>query len=205
MNARRGCGCGCGGVLVVLIVLVAAGYFFVVRPITNFVNSWQVPIQSAGQPVPAPSGNINAALSRSEVEKFVRVRRLERAALGSSFTSAQTILNDVQNGQTPSFWQIAGAMRDLGSSVGAARQAQVAGLVKENLSRERYNVIASGVNRALGVPSIDFGKIASDVQSGRVPDINTSVTTTPDPQVVRLIAPFKTELSATAALGLLGL
>lgn len=203
MNARRGCGCGCGGLLVVMIALVAAGYFFVYRPIINFVDGWRVPARSAQ--LPRPSGNLNAPISRSEVEQFVRVRRLERKALGGSFSSAQSILNDIQNGQTPSFWQFAGAMRDLGTSVGAARQAQVAGLIGQNLSRERYNVIAAGVNRSLGVPEVDFGKIASDIKSGRVPDIDTSVSTGADPQTVKLIEPFKTELTATAALGLLGL
>ena len=203
MNLRRGCGCGCGGLVVVLLALVAAGYFFVYRPIVNFVDGWRVPAQSAQ--LPRPSGNVNAPISRSEVEKFVRVRRLERTALGSSFGSAQTILNDIQNGQTPNLWQITGAVRDLGTSVGAARQAQVAGLIRENLSRERYNVVAQGVGQALGVPNIDFGKIASDIQGGRLPDINTSVTNSADPQTVKLIEPFKTELTATAALGLLGL
>ena len=98
-----------------------------------------------------------------------------------------------------------GVLRDLGSSVGQARAAQTAGLVREQLSRERYNVIRDGVNRALGVPDIDFGQIATELQGGKVPDFSTTLSAAADPKTTALIQPFKSELTATAALGLLGL
>ncbi len=203
MNARRGCGCGCGGFVVLILALLAAGYFLVYRPVTVFLSGWRVPAQAAQ--IPAATGNVQAPLTRSDVQKFVRIRRDERAALGSSFTSVQNTFQSLQNGQTPTFWQVTGVLRDLGSSVGQARAAQVQGLVREQLSRERYNVIAGGVNRALGVPDIDFGKIASQLQGGKLPDFGNAVNTGTSPQTTALIQPFKTELTATAALGLLGL
>ncbi|WP_161881204.1 hypothetical protein [Deinococcus alpinitundrae] len=203
MNARRGCGCGCGGFVVLMVALLAAGYFLVYRPVTVFLSGWRVPAQT--QQIPAASGNVQAPLTRSDVQKFVRIRRDERAALGSSFTSVQNTFQSIQNGQTPTFWQVTGVLRDLGRSVGQARAAQVQGLTREQLSRERYNVIAGGVNRALGVPDIDFGKIASELQGGKLPDFGNTVSTGASPQTTALIQPFKTELTATAALGLLGL
>ncbi|AWN22693.1 hypothetical protein DKM44_05135 [Deinococcus irradiatisoli] len=205
MNARRGCGCGCGGLVVLLLALAAAAYFLVYRPVTVFLNGWRAPAQTSSTAVPAAGGNVNAPLARSDVQKFVRIRRDERAALGSSFASVENTFQRLQDGQTPGLWQVTGVLRDLGNSVGQARAAQTAGLAREQLSRERFNVIAGDVNRALGVPDIDFGKIASDVQRGRVPDFDTAVRTQASPQTKALIEPFKSELTATAALGLLGL
>ncbi|GAA4023082.1 hypothetical protein GCM10022631_42150 [Deinococcus rubellus] len=189
--------------MVLLLALLAAGYFLVYRPVTVFLSGWRIPAQSAQ--IPAASGNVQSPLTRSDVQKFVRIRRDERAALGSSFTSVQNTFQSIQNGQTPTFWQVTGVLRDLGSSVGQARAAQVQGLVREQLSRERYNVVRDGVNRSLGVPDIDFGKIASELQGGKVPDFGNTVKLDASPQTTALIQPFKTELTATAALGLLGL
>ncbi len=202
MRGRRGCGCGCGGFVVLLLALVAAGYFFVYRPVTVFLSGWKVPAQTSQ--LPATSGNLQAPLTKSDVQKFVRIRRDERVALGSSFASVQNTFQSIQSGQTPSFWQVTGVLRDLGRSVGQARAAQTAGLVREQLSRERYTVIRDGVNRALGVPDINFGQIATEVQGGKVPDFNTALSAA-DPKTTALIQPFKSELTATAALGLLGL
>ena len=210
MNARRGCGCGCGGFVVLLVALLAAGYFLIYRPVTVFLSGWRVPAQSQSAQtqsaqIPAASANVQAPLTQRDVQKFVRIRRDERAALGSSFTSVQNIFQSLQNGQTPTFWQATGVLRDLGRSVGQARAAQVQGLVREQLSRERYNVIRDNVNRALGVPDIDFGKMASELQGGKLPDFSKTVKLGAAPQTTALIQPFKTELTATAALGLLGL
>ncbi len=187
------------------LALLAATYVLVYRPVTVFLDGWRAPGPAAGVSAPAVSGNVQAPISKTEIQKFVRIRRSERAALGSSFASVQTTFQRLQNGQTPSLWQITGVLRDLGGSVGQARAAQTAGLQREQLSRERFNVIAGGVNRALGVPDIDFGKIASEVQRGRLPDFSTAVNTGASPQTAALIKPFKSELTATAALGLLGL
>lgn len=204
MWGRRGCGCGCGGFVVLLLAVLAAGYFLVYRPVVTFVDGFRTPpIQSAQ--IPAASGNIRAAPSKAEIEKFVRIRRTERAALGSNFGSIQNIFQHLQNGQTPSFWQVTGVLRDVGSSVGAVRAAQTAGLVGEKLSRERYNVLRDNVNRALGLPDVDFGTIAGDLKNGKLPDLNTAVKLEADPKTAALIEPFKKELTATAALGLLGL
>ena len=187
----------------VLLAVVAAGYFFVYRPVSSFVDGWRAPAQSAQ--LPKPSGNVNAPLTVPEVQAFVRVRRKEREALGNSFGSVQSLFRNIQDGQNVGVWQVVGTLRDVGNSLGQTRRAQVDALIKEQLSRERYNAVAAGVNRSLGVPDIDFGRVASDIRSGKVPDINTSVKTDADPRTTKLIEPFKTELSATAALGLLGL
>ena len=199
---RRGLGCGCGGLLVLLVAVVAAGYFLIYRPVAGFLASWQAPPSAQ---VPVSGGNLQAPLTRDEVQKFVRIRRDERSALGSSFTGVQNIFESLQNGQTPNVWQLTTVLREAGASLGQVRSAQTAGLVREKLSRERYNVIRQQVDRALGVPDIDFGTIASDLRGGRLPNVNAVVKSAADPRTVSLVEPFRAELTATAALGLLGL
>lgn len=206
---RRGpsCGCfGCGGsFLLTLAVLAALTWFFLLKPARDFVAGWQMPpAQTQTQPGPAPSANANAPVTRDDVERFVRVRRDVRAALGDSFASAQQLLNDLNNGQNPNVLQVLTVLRETSQSVGKARSAQSAGLTREGMSRERYAAVRSAVNRALGLPSIDLGKVAEALQKGQVPDLTTDVQTA-TPQEKALIAPFSNELKATAAAGLLGL
>ncbi|MCD0167402.1 hypothetical protein IHN58_17290, partial [Deinococcus sp. 12RED42] len=126
------------------------------------------------------------------------------AAMGSSFTGVQQVWTDIQNGQNPNLLQVMTVLRDAGSSVGAARQAQAAALTAEGMTPERYAQVRAGVNRALGVPNIDFAQAAQSLQSGQLPDLNRDVQTG-TAQERALVQPFQKELTDTAALGLLGL
>lgn len=209
MRQQRGPGCGClgcgGSFLVVMVLLVALSWFMVIKPARDFIAGWQAPqTQSQTLPTPPPTGDVNAALNKADVEKFVRIRRKVRDALGSSFTSLQTLLNNMDNGKNPNIMQVMGALKDATASVGQARTAQAAALNSEKMSLERYAVVRAGVNRALGVPNIDFGKVADALQKGQVPDLGQDVQTATE-QEKALIAPFKAELNTTAAAGLLGL
>lgn len=203
---RRGLGCGCfgcgGSFLLVLAVLAGLSWFFVLRPARDFVAGMQAPAQT--QTTPAPTGNINAPLTQADVQKFVRVRRKVAEAMGGSLSGLQQLMNDLNSGQTPNAMQVLGVLRDTASSVGAARNAQATALNAENLSLERYGVVRSAVNRALGLPSVDLGKVAESLQKGQVPDLSTNVQTA-TPQEKVLVTPFKNELMKTAAVGLLGL
>lgn len=213
-SSGRGWGCGClgcgGGTLLVLALLVGAAWFFVIQPARAFLANWQTPpaqTQSQGGGAatpPAPTGNVNAALTRADVQKFVRVRREVQKAMGSSFTGVQQVWTDIQNGQNPNLFQMMTVLREVGGSVGAARQAQAAALSSENMSAERYAAVRSGVNRALGLPSIDFSQAAQALQSGQLPDLNRDVQTG-TAQERALVQPFQQELTETVALGLLGL
>ena len=211
---RRGCsfGClGCGGTtLLVLALLAFAAWTFVVKPARDFVAGWQTPSsqstasQSTAARPPAPQGDVNAPLTQADVQKFVRVRRQVRSALGPSFGELQQVWQDVQSGQSPSLTQLLAVMHQTADHVGVARQAQQAALAKEGMSNERYAVVRAGVNRALGLPSFDLNRVAEDLQKGRLPDLNTSVKPA-TPQEKALVAPFDPELRASAAAGLLGL
>ncbi|CAM3252870.1 hypothetical protein DEDE109153_07430 [Deinococcus deserti] len=161
---------------------------------------------SAGknQDAPAATGNMNAPVTRAEVQKFVRVRRDVRQALGTSFTGLQDVWTDIQGGQSPNLLQVVGVLRNAGSSVGAARNAHTAALQRENLSPERYAAIRSAVNRALGLPNVDFARAAESLQRGQLPDLNGTVQTA-TAQEKALVAPFRQELLTTSAAGLLGL
>ncbi|MFC6750323.1 hypothetical protein [Deinococcus aquaticus] len=225
MRARRGpgCGClGCGGGLLVLALLGALAWFLVIQPARSFLANWQTPgATSQGQQTStqtqspqgqtggtqtdsASAGTQAAPFTRAEVQQFVRVRRTVSAAMGSSFTGVQQVWTDIQNGQNPNLFQVMTVLRDAGSSVGAARQAQAAALTAEGMTPERYAQVRAGVNRALGVPNIDFAQAAQSLQSGQLPDLNRDVQTG-TAQERALVQPFQKELTDTAALGLLGL
>jgi hypothetical protein len=197
--------------LLVLALLGALAWFVVVRPVREFVAAWNPPqsqTQTQTQPTPptpnqTPSANA-APLTPSDVQKFVRIRRDVRAALGDSFTGLQTVWADVQAGQTPNLLQIVNVLRQAGSSVGKARAAQSAGLARENMSAGRYAEVRAGVNRALGVPNIDLAQAAQALQNGQLPNLDRTVAAA-SARERELVAPFRQELEVTAAVGLLGL
>ncbi|PJI53154.1 hypothetical protein CTI14_32340, partial [Methylobacterium radiotolerans] len=115
---------------------------------------------------------MNAPVTKADVQAFVRVRRQAAQALGGSFTELQNVWTQIQNGQTPNLLQVFTVLRNTTGSVNQARAAQGAQLDKENMSAERYAVVRATVNRALGLPNIDFAQAAEAVQQGRMPDLN---------------------------------
>lgn len=231
---RSGPGCGClgcgGGGLLVLALLGALAWFVVIQPARSFLESVRGPgqTQSQTQPggadsgvvvpqlpgggtattppndTPAPTGDVTAPLSRADVQRFVRVRRDVRNALGESFTGLQSVWTEIQQGQTPNVITVFNVIRNAGTSIGRAREAQAAALAREGLSAERYAQVRSAVNRALGVPNIDFSRAAESLGQGRLPDLNTTVQAA-TPEERALIEPYRAELTQTAAIGLLGL
>lgn len=188
----------------VSLLLVALAWFFVFKPAKDFIASWQAPQTQSQTQTPAPTGNINAPMTRADVEKFVRIRRDVRRALGNSFSGLQTLLNDMNNGQQVNVMQVLNVLKETTSSIGAAREAQAAGLNREKMSRERYAALRSDVNRALGMPNIDFAKVADAMQKGQMPDLNKDVQTATEAEKA-LVKQFRAELETTAAAGLLGL
>jgi hypothetical protein len=209
MNRRWGCGCGgcLGSVLMTLLVVVGVGYFLVYRPIQSFLAGFGTPAQTQSQTAQTTAGGQpfpQAALTTADVQRFVRVRRSVRTAMGSSFEGVQKVFTNLQNGQGPNALTILGVLRDAAGSVGAARTAQQAALAREGMNILRYNYVRGEVNKALGVPDIDFQKVAQAVTNGKLPDLNTTVRP-PDPRNEKLVTPFKSELTVTAPLGLLGL
>ncbi|WP_407570359.1 hypothetical protein [Deinococcus altitudinis] len=210
MNRRWGCGCGgcLGSVLLTLLVVVGVGYFLVYRPIQGFLAGFGTPAQTQSQTQSAQTADgqtaPQAALTTADVQRFVRVRRTVRTAMGSSFDGVQKVFTDLQNGQGPNALTILSVLRDAAGSVGAARTAQQAALAREGMNTLRYTYVRGEVNKALGVPDIDFQKVAQAVTKGQLPDLNTTVRP-PSPATEKLVTPFKSELTVTAPLGLLGL
>ncbi len=190
-----------------LLLVVGLGYFFVYRPVQSFLAGSGTPVQNQIQGQATPDGRApapQAALTTGDVQRFVRVRRSVRAAMGSSFTGVEKVFQNIQNGQSPSAVTVLGVLRDAAGSVGAARSAQQAALEREGMNTLRYTYVRGEVNKALGVPDIDFQKVAQSVSQGRLPDLNTTVRA-PDARNSRLVTPFRKELTVTAPLGLLGL
>lgn len=223
MRPRRGPGCGClgcgGGGLLVLALLGALAWFVVIQPARQFVAGLTPPqTQTQTQPTPqtpnqpsdqtpgtSPAPTAEARpLSQTDVQRFVRIRRDVRAALGQSFTGLQTVWAEVQAGQTPNLLQVVNVLRQAGSSIGKARTAQDAALARENMTPTRYAEVRAAVNRALGVPNVDFAQAAQALQSGQLPNLDSTVTPA-SPRERELVAPFRKELEVTAAVGLLGL
>ncbi len=208
MSRRWGCGCGgcLGSVLVTLLVVGALGYFLVYRPIQNFLAGSGAPVQTQTQTAngQTPPAAPQAALTTGDVQRFVRVRRSVRTAMGNSFTGVERVFTDVRNGQAPNIMTVLGVLRDAGGSVGQARAAQQAALEREGLNASRYVYVRGEVNKALGLPDINFQQAAQAISQGKLPDLNTTVRP-PDARNAALVAPFKSELTVTAPLGLLGL
>lgn len=213
MSRRWGCGCGgcLGSVLVTLLVVGALGYFVVYRPIQSFLAGFGAPAQTQtqtqaqttanGQPLPTPP---QAALTSGDVQRFVRVRRSVRTAMGSSFTGVERVFTDIRNGQAPNVMTVLGVLRDAGGSVGHARTAQQSALEREGMNASRYVYVRGEVNKALGLPDVNFQQAAQAISMGKLPDLNTTVRP-PDARNTALVAPFRSELTVTAPLGLLGL
>jgi len=195
-------------------LLGALAWFFVIQPARSFLEAWRLPSQTqaqtqtqtggAGTTAPAPGPRANAPLNRADVERFVEVRRKVAGALGPSLTGVQQVWTDIQNGQTPNVLTVVNLLGSVGSSIGQARQAQAAALSEAGMSPERYAEVRQGVNRALGLPEVDFARAAESLQRGQLPDLGTTVQTA-TAQDRALVTPFRAELTRTAALGLLGL
>lgn len=160
--------------------------------------------QSAPGTPPAAS-SVQAPVTKVDLQKFMAVRADEKTALGDSFSSLQTIFDDIKKGNNPGFLQVAGALRQIGGSVGDARAAQKTALVQQDLSSVRFRFVREQVNRALGIPSFDFNKVLSKLKSGDLSSLGNTVNTDADPQTRALIEPQRTQLLETAPLGLLGL
>lgn len=161
------------------------------------------PTQTSDTATP-PAPPAGAPLTAQDVTRFLAVRQDVQAALGDSFTQLQQVWTDIQQGQSPNILTLAQVLGRVSGSVGAARTAQTQALTREGLSPERYAQIRGTVNRALGVPDIDFAQAAEALRSGRLPDLGTTVRAA-TPEERELIAPYRAELTQTAALGLLGL
>lgn len=161
------------------------------------------PTQTSDTATP-PAPPAGAPLTAQDVQRFLAVRQDVQAALGDSFTQLQQVWTDIQQGQSPNILTLAQVLGRVSGSVGAARTAQTQALTREGLSPERYAQIRGTVNRALGVPDIDFAQAAEALRSGRLPDLGTTVQTA-TPEERALVAPYRAELTQTAALGLLGL
>ena len=146
-----------------------------------------------------------APVSGADLQKFMAVRQAEKDALGESFSSLQMIFDDIKAGNNPSFLQVAGALRQIGGSVGDARAAQKTALGEQHLSSARFRFVREQINRALGIPSFDFNKVLSQLKSGNLSDLGSTVRTDADPQTKALIEPQRSDLLKTAPLGLLGL
>lgn len=216
----RGLGCGClgcgGGSLLVVGLLGALAWFFLIQPARSFLEAWRLPGQTQtqtqtptntggpGTDTPASGPQAGAALTRADVERFVEVRRKVAGALGPSLSGVQQVWTDIQNGQTPNILTVVNLLGSVGSSIGQARQAQADALNAADMSPERYAQVRQGVNRALGLPEVDFARAAEALQKGQLPDLSTTVQTA-SAQDRALVTPFRAELTRTAALGLLGL
>ncbi len=161
--------------------------------------------QSAPSTPPAASNSVQVPVTKADLDKFMAVRQAEKDALGESFSSLQAVFEDIKAGNNPGFLKVTGAFAQIGGSVGDARAAQKTALTQQNLSGARFRFVREQVNRALGIPSIDFNKVLSKLKSGDLAGLSSTVSTEADPKTKALIEPQRAALLETAALGLLGL
>ncbi|GHF97244.1 hypothetical protein GCM10017783_06340 [Deinococcus piscis] len=213
MIRQLGCSAlGCFGSIAVTLIALGVGWFGFVQPaIGNLTGQLDTTLNgspSAPQPRAGSAEDLQAPLTRAELEKFVRIRREVRASMGGTFPQLQQIYADIQAGEPVNAWTAVQAVRALGTSVADARAALERGLVAENLSRERYAFVRQKVNLALGLPQVDLagvlGELARSQGSGSLPDLSSKVTVA-TPEERAMVEKFSRELQVTAPLGVLGL
>lgn len=217
MIRQLGCSAlGCFGSIALTLIALGVGWFGFVQPaIGNLTGQLDTALNggptggvSAPQPRAGSAEDLQAPLTRAEVEKFVRIRREVRVSMGTAFPQLQQIYADIQAGEPLNAWTAVQAVRALGTSVADARAALERGLVDENLSRERYAFVRQKVNLALGLPQVDFagvlGELARSQGTGSLPDLGGKVTVA-TPEEKAMVERFSRELRVTAPLGVLGL
>lgn len=213
MIRRLGCSAlGCFGSIALTLLALGVGWFGFVQPAIGNLTGQIETTLNGGPAAPQPrAGNpedLQAPLTRAELEKFVRIRREVRKSMGNAFPQLQQIYADIQAGEPVNAWTALQAVRALGSSVADARAALERGLVAENLSRERYAFVRQKVNLALGLPQVDLagvlGELARSQENGSLPDLSGKVTAA-TPEERQQVEYFAKELRVTAPLGLLGL
>ncbi len=188
-----------------ILVLGVALYFVVLRPIQGMLRAAQEnPTNTRAYTPPA-----SRRLEKSQVQRFIRVQRYTRTALGSDYGK----LNSTYQGATKEGFkplEMLSAFGSMGALISDARAAQAKGLNQEKMSLSEYDWVKTEVYKSLGVDytGIDLGGLAERFNgSGILKFFGSSFRVPPLPNAINaaLVRPFRQELSQTAPLALLGM
>ncbi|MBB6096916.1 hypothetical protein HNR42_000328 [Deinobacterium chartae] len=205
---------GClGFALVIVLLLALAGYFLVWRPVSAFLSDLRAPIatapQAPGNAQPAYTPPSGGNLTRAQVQRFVRVQRSTREAIGGDFARLENVYNNLGQQQNPNPLEWVGALREVGGVIGKAREANARALQANRFSSSEYRWVRGKVYAALGVNAVgmDLERLARDLQGfnwtgGTPPQVELPQASTRDRE---LIAPFRAELERNVPLALVGL
>jgi hypothetical protein len=197
---------GCLSSLIMLVLLLGVAlYFVVLRPIQSMARAVQEKPNNTRAYTPPASRR----LEKGQVQRFMRVQRFTRTALGSNYTALNTAYQGAtQEGFKP--LEMLSAFSSAGKLLADARTAQARGLNQEKMSLSEYDWVKTEVYKSLGVDytGIDLGGLAERFNgSGILKFFGSSYRVPPLPNAVNaaLVRPFRQELSQTAPLALLGM
>jgi hypothetical protein len=167
------------GCLVVGMVLIAVGaglaWFYVLKPMVGPATAtfqgardWASAVD-AGQAIRNQSPYAPPAdgrLTQEQVNRFVAVQHDMELALGPDFEVLKQQIEKVQaeqgaQGRQPDLGQAVGAMAGLGSLLAKAREAQVEGMNRQDLSLAEYRWIRDAAYAALPFLDMDPNAIVA--------------------------------------------
>ena len=188
-----------------ILVLGVALYFVVIRPIQSMTRAVQENPSNTRAYIPPRSRR----LEKGQVQRFIRVQRYIRTALGSDYSK----LNSTYQGATQQGFkplEMLSAFGSMGTLISDAKVARARGLNQEKMGLSEYDWVKTEVYKSLGVDytGIDLGGLAERFNgSGILKFFGSSYHVPPLPNAVNaaLVRPFRQELSQTAPLALLGM
>jgi len=209
------------GCLILFVVVVIgggiAGYFFVYRPASEYVQSFSEmgkvseldkSIANTESFAP-PADNL---LTQDEVDRFVRVQRHMVEAMGSELDRLKQKYDAFgkppeEGGTTPGITDVMGAWKDLSATIVKAKELQVDAMNQESFSKEEYEWVRSSFWQALGTAfvSMNMAKMAEAIQTQN-PDVlkeQTSAGEAPAPNQ-ELVKPYQEEAQQWLAYAWLG-
>ncbi len=208
------------GCLIIFVVgSVAAGvgfYYFIWSPIRDFAGKAEelATLDSQvenRQPYQAPT---DEHLTQHQVDRFVSVQRSIRQSLGEDYQDIQAKIEELEErrksgGEEAGFFEVAGLIQDVFSTLSQGKRAQVQALNETGFSLQEYDWVRQKFYQALGA-SWANSSLEQVLQAAREGDIgaitaqeelNASV-----PEVNRqLVAPYQEEFTQWAGFAFFGL
>jgi hypothetical protein len=168
---------GCLGLSLVLVVVgTGAAYYFIWRPASSYLQSFEelsavaeMDEEVANQQPYAPPAN--GVLDAGQVDQLIQVQTHVRTTLGARLEELQTKYERLDEklkgeGRDASITEVLGAWRDISGLLTEAKRAQVEALNEQNLSLQEYRWVRQQAFMAMGVPTMDFAAMMEAAQQG---------------------------------------
>jgi hypothetical protein len=160
---------GCLVIAVLGAILFAAGGYILYRAAAPVLQDARNYLQGMAELSELDKGVANQSvydapasgeLTEAQVERFVRVQEAVRTALGERMRrfeeKYQYLKQNRSDSQPPSFAEVIGSLREIGTIFVDARRYQVDALNKERFSQSEYSWVRGRVFQAAGVEAVNY-------------------------------------------------